>query len=343
MNEENKITKLLETCRGKSPFLILTHNHPDPDALASAWALQYLLKEKLQIQSTVAYRGTLGREENRTFKRILKIRAVRLRSSHLEKDSHLALVDCQPGGSSPLPEDARPLVVIDHHPFKKTSRADFIDIQSERGATSTIMVEYLRAADLEVPPPLATGLYYALMSETQHLGRDVTGRDIDAAIFLFGRVKHRLISRIEHPVHNREFFRQLYTALGKTFTYKRFIGARLGPIEYPNFVGQLADLLVSLKRATWCCVCGRYKNTLYLSLRTTHSRGNAGEVLRRIIGDRGSAGGHEMIAGGQVNLKGLSSKKREELVDTIFKELFRKLKLPEDLTPRPLVGDAGED
>jgi len=120
-------------------------------------------------------------------------------------------------------------------------------------------VEYLQAAKLTIPPLLATALYYALISETQHLGRDVTNRDIRASTFLFPLVRHRLISRIEHPAHSREFFQQLYSSLGKTFTYKSFVGARLGEIYYPSFVAELADMLVSLKRATWCCVVGRYR------------------------------------------------------------------------------------
>ncbi len=339
MAKNNKLNELLQVCEDKSALLILPHNHPDPDSLASAWALQYLLEQKAGIASTVAYGGILGREENRTFKSRLKIKAVGLRSSHFKKYSSVALVDCQPrGGNVSLPPGVDPLIVIDHHPRLKTTKSPFTDIQPDCGATATILVEYLREAGITPPTLLATALYYALISETQHLGRDVTDRDIEASTFLFPLARHRLISRIEHPAQNREYFQQLHRALGRTFTYKTFIGARLDDVYYPSFVAQLADFLVSLRRATWCFVTGRYRDSLHISLRTTHPRARAGKLLRKVIGKRGNAGGHEMIAGGQVDLSGMSTEERNSLEETLFKRIYKELGLPEDLSPTPLIG-----
>ncbi len=51
----------------------------------------------------------------------------------------------------------------------------------------------------------------------------------------------------------------------------------------------------------------------------------------------GSAGGHEMIAGGQVKLAGLSAEEKNALEDNLFRRLFRELGLPADLKPNPLV------
>ena len=338
MENNNKVAELLKICRKKSPLLILTHNNPDPDALASAWALKIFLEEKTGTQSKIAYGGILGREENRSFNKLLKIGAVRLRSSHLKKFPFFALVDCQPGGgNTPLSSDDTPLIVIDHHPRLKTTRGDYLDIQPECGATATILVEYFRAGEVKISDYLATALYYGLVSETQHLGREVTQRDIAAAIYLFPHLKHRLISRIEHPVQNREFFQQLHSALEETFTYQKFVGGSLGDIRYPDFVAQLADLLISLKRATWCFVTGTYRDTLYCSLRTTHRRAKAGKLLRRVIGNLGSGGGHDMIAGGQIPLRGKSSAEREEIKERIFRRLFRRIGLPEEIRTTPLV------
>ncbi len=338
MKGNNKLNQLLKVCEGKKELLILPHNHPDPDSLASSWALQYLLEKKAGVSSTVAYDGILGREENRIFKNRLQIKAVGLRSSHFRKFSSVALIDCQPrGGNVSLPDRVDPLIVIDHHPRLKSTKAPFTDIQPDCGATATILVEYLREAELALPPLLATALYYALISETQHLGRDVTNRDIRASTYLFPQARHRLISRIEHPPQNREYFQQLHLALGKTFTYKTLIGARLDDVTYPSFVAQLADFLVKLRRTTWCFVTGRYRQALYISLRTTHPKARAGRLLRKVIGKRGNAGGHEMIAGGQVKLAGMSPEEKKELEDTLFKRLFKELGLPEDLSPTPLV------
>lgn len=335
---EGKVSRLLAACRGRGTVLILIHNNPDPDSLASAWALQYLLSAKAQIEARIVYGGILGREENRALNRILKINAVPARRTHFRRYQAVAMVDCQPWtGNNPLPAGVEPAVVIDHHPRLKTTRAGYLDIRPDCGATTTILVEYLREALLEIPGDLATALYYGLVSETQHLGRDVTRSDIEASVFLFSKVRHRLISRIEHPVHSREFFQQLHEALEKAFIYKKFVGAMLDEIAYPDFVAQFADLLISLKRASWSFVTGVWRGSLYCSLRTTHPKAQAGKILRAAIGKHGNAGGHEMIAGGQVPLEGLSPAEIEEIKCLICRALYRKIRLPAEFTPSPLV------
>lgn len=330
--------KCVEAARGKDPFLILTHNNPDPDALASGSALKLLLETKAGVRCRIVYGGLLGRDENRAFNRLLKIGAVAIRPGMFRRHRGVALVDCQPGArNTALPPEIVPSVVIDHHPRLKSTRAEFADIQPECGATTTILVGYLREAAIEIPAELATALYYGLTSETQHLGRDVTRSDIEASVFLFPKIRHRLISRIEHPVHDRIFFQQLHGALEKAYTYKKFVGARLDQLDYPDFVAQFADLLVSLRRATWCFVTGRYEGAIYCSLRTTHTNARAGKILRRAIGKRGSAGGHDMIAGGQIPVADLSEPEIAAIEDAVYRALYKAIRLPEDLSPSPLV------
>jgi len=331
--------RLVALCRGKSPWLILSHNHPDPDSLACAWALQFILAEKAQVASKIVYGGIMGREENRLMNNLLKIGAIRLRLSHFLKYKFVALMDTQPGaGNNSLPPEIKPLVVIDHHPPLPASlEVEFRYIENDCGATATIMVELIQALGVEPPPLLSTALYYSLISETQHLGRDVTQRDIDAAIFLFPRAKHRLISQIQHPHRNREFFQQLYIALEKAFTYKSVVAATLGTIHHPGFVAQLADILISLQRSAWCFVSGRYRDTLYLSLRTTRPKARAGRLLRAVIGKLGSAGGHDMMAGGQIPLKNMSPEEIKTLEDKLLRQFFKEVGMPEDYNPTPLV------
>lgn len=62
------------------PLLILTHNYPDPDALAAAFALD-CLAEGYGIQTTIAYGGVIGRAENRAMVRILKIPVRKVKSA----------------------------------------------------------------------------------------------------------------------------------------------------------------------------------------------------------------------------------------------------------------------
>ena len=56
-----------------SPLLILMHDYPDPDALASAYSLQYLAELKGGIRSRIVYGAVIGRIENQEMVRLLKI------------------------------------------------------------------------------------------------------------------------------------------------------------------------------------------------------------------------------------------------------------------------------
>ena len=44
-----------------SPLLIMTHNYPDPDALATATALAYLAEQGAKVKSRIVYGGSIGR------------------------------------------------------------------------------------------------------------------------------------------------------------------------------------------------------------------------------------------------------------------------------------------
>jgi nanoRNase/pAp phosphatase (c-di-AMP/oligoRNAs hydrolase) len=98
----------------KKRVLILPHDNPDPDAIASAWGLSYLLKKKLGLTSTIAYSGLIGRTENRALVRVLKIPLVKYDPQMLDKDYSVLMVDCQPyTGNNPLPFDVIPDGIID--------------------------------------------------------------------------------------------------------------------------------------------------------------------------------------------------------------------------------------
>ena len=54
----------LRAVAGNGPVLILTHDNPDPDSLASGKALATLLKEAWGISSRLVYSGLVARAEN---------------------------------------------------------------------------------------------------------------------------------------------------------------------------------------------------------------------------------------------------------------------------------------
>ena len=63
--QRDRLRKLLQVAKGHHRALILTHDNPDPDAVASACGLAYLLAHCAGLSTTAAYGGIIGRAENK--------------------------------------------------------------------------------------------------------------------------------------------------------------------------------------------------------------------------------------------------------------------------------------
>ena len=65
--------ELLAWVSGKGKILIIVHDNPDPDCLASAMALHHLFVMKLNKDSIITFSGMIGRSENIAMARELQI------------------------------------------------------------------------------------------------------------------------------------------------------------------------------------------------------------------------------------------------------------------------------
>ena len=311
--------RLIATVEAAERLLILPHNDPDPDAIASAAALQHLLEAKLNLPSQILYQGVIGREENKALARSLKHPLARLTSSHLQRAIPIALVDTQPGsGNNALPPDRKPVIVIDHHPLREaTAQGDFVDVRPDYGATTTILVEYLQSAAIEPPPSLATALFYGIKTDTMGLGRGAKPPDVEAYFYLQQRIDVELLVHIEQAQVPPDYFRSLVRALQSTCIYDGVITTYIGLLSYPDLAAELADILLRLQDVRWVICIGLYQETLNLAIRTRSQRRSAGKLARLVVAGRGSAGGHGAFAGGQIPLG-------EEDPGTLAQEVFQR-------------------
>ena len=317
-------------------WLVLTHDNPDPDALASALILGRVLRTAFKQNVTLAYGGIVGRAENREMFRLLRLPFRHIRGLSLKSYGAFALVDTQPRtGNNQLPPRTVPDVVIDHHPVRSpTQNGPFFDIRPEYGATATIVAEYLLAAGIQPTHAEATALIYAIRSETQDFAREFTGRDKAVYDLFFPRADHRLLARIQSPRLPLTYFANLHDALENLETVDTLIVSHLGKVEQPDIVPEIADLLLRLEGKTWALCTGVYQDRLYLSIRTTNTRAEAGSLMHRLLGRRGKGGGHGRTAGGWVDLSKIPEEEaRRKLQRGIAVRLARELKKnPEKLT-----------
>jgi nanoRNase/pAp phosphatase (c-di-AMP/oligoRNAs hydrolase) len=313
----------------KGRWLVLTHDNPDPDALASAQLLARVLRQALQQTVTVAYGGIIGRAENREMVKGLHLPFSHIRHLSLKKYKHFALVDTQPrSGNNQLPSRLIPDVVIDHHPIRaNTQTGPFFDVRPKYGATATIVAEYMLAAGVQPTHALATALVYAIRSETLDFAREHTGPDKAIHDLFFPQANHRLLARIQSPRLPLNYFGNLHDALENLEAVDSLILSHLGPIDQPDMVPEIADLLLRLEGKTWSLVTGYFGERLYLSIRTTNPRADAGGLMRRIIGRRGKGGGHGMIAGGWIDASKVTvPAERRDLQRKLGLRLVKELK-----------------
>lgn len=285
-------------------LLIFTHDNPDPDSIASAAAMAHLLREKRGVDATLAYSGIIGRAENRAMVEQLDFQIHHLDDLDTAQFAHLALVDAQPGtGNSALTLEHTIDIVIDHHPLREqTKKARFYDVRAHIGASATMLTDYLRLAGVDIPPDLATGLLYGIRSETQDLGREVSSEDRDAYEFLFPKIEPLKMAAIARPALERRYYQQLAVALDTLMVGDEVAICSLGEVTDPDFVPEMADLVVRMEGINWSFAYGSFSNKLYASIRANDPEAAAGEVMLKVLEDLGKGGGHGMRAGGNVDL-----------------------------------------
>lgn len=331
-------TRFIEWVRGKSPILIVTHDHPDPDALAAAYALRHLILMKTGQAAIIAFEGVIGRSENRAMVRELEIETVPLGTLDPFEFAVVCMVDAQPGtGNTSLAAGCPVSLVIDHHPLREETRScRWVDVRPGYGASATILFEYLQAHDLSIATKLATILFYAIKSETQGLGREWCSADRDAYRSLLPLCNNRILYRINNPSLPQGYFARVNTALQTSRIYRDVLVFSLGAVDHPEIVAEMADFLLRAEGVEVAFGVGEFAGEGIVSLRTSDLSINAGELIQKITAGLGSSGGHGLIAGGQINDLPRDNAGREALKAELFQRLLKDLGR-EDVLPRPLL------
>src|SRR5687768_16133760 len=155
--------QLLRALADRKKILITTHEHPDPDALASCVALRTLLNERLPTaQVSVAIKGDFGGGLNAAFTQSADIQPLPWDDATLSNYDAIILLDSQPTfNNSPLPPGVTPLAVIDHHRGRgRKPNCPFCDIRPDVGATASIIFSYFMELEQKISPDLGAILLY---------------------------------------------------------------------------------------------------------------------------------------------------------------------------------------
>ncbi len=312
-----RVAEILVLLQPASRVLLLMQKDPDPDSIGSALALRELLG-RTKATAPIATFGQVERLQNVAMLRLLDIDVETIRLADVKDFERVCLIDTQPGHFSVPP--SRLDVVIDHHPLEPQTRAPFVDVKDQYGATTTILVEYLRAANTSVSQRLATALVYGIVSDTFFFERGVHQADIEAYSFLYPLANHGLLRRIDRPEippHDVAFVQK---AIRELKIVERILFTHVGAVPRLDIIPRLADFCLQVEGVEWTVVSGISEGSLVTAVRYAGVARHAGSVVQEAFGGLGNAGGHRAMARATIPLAAIAAR-----LGSVEEEAIRKM------------------
>lgn len=317
---------MLAWSRGRGKVIIIVHDNPDPDCLASALALRQIFTGQTGEEPLIAFSGMIGRSENLIMAKVLEIPLIPLEIIDLSEFGVVCMLDTQPGTGNNSLDSVAVDVVIDHHPLREsTKKCRWVDVRDDYGVTATILYEYLLAHNLHIGTKLATALFYAIKSDTQDLGREANLPDREAYLDLFPVVDKQLLYQITNPSQPVEYFRTIRKTLDNARLYGRAIVVDMQRVAYPELVAEMADFLLRLEGVVAVLASGEYLSEIVLSIRTNCPNMNAGEMIRKVVAGVGVGGGHTFMGGGKISALPQESDLRSDLKEMLIERFLQEL------------------
>ena len=273
--------------------LILLHNNPDPDALASGLALRSLLHRTKNTAIIGSFQG-ITRPENIRMANLLDISVDLVTRNSLDNFDRIATVDVQPNYFGELLSHVD--LVIDHHPDHTGTSATFSDIRPDYGSASTILTEHLQAVEAKISERTATAMLYAIKSDTLFLSRQTNREDLEAFTFLYPLANAALVRKMEGGGITTERLTFVSHAVKSAQMRSQIYSAHIGKAPREDLVAYVADFLLQLDDIKWSIVSGQVGDELIFSVRNSGYSRNAGEFVRRFFEKIGKAGGHRAMA-----------------------------------------------
>jgi nanoRNase/pAp phosphatase (c-di-AMP/oligoRNAs hydrolase) len=324
-NLESRVAAFRQQVSGASSILILTHDYPDPDCIASAYGISHLLSFWGHANSIISFGGFVGRAENRAMIRFLNISTIPYVLLEIKDYDCIVLADCFPGRNNvSLPASIPVNAVLDHHPVDNAGNFPFFnEVRQDIGATATIVTEFLLYADCPIPPKLATGLFYGIMTDTGNMGRGSFAEDLECYKILFNGMDHSLLAQIEHPDRDIEFFKVLHRAAQSMVIFDSVGYVPLGRVTSPDYIGEMVDIFHGLEKIEFTICTGIFKKNIFFSIRskTRNEAGAIAEAVAALL--NGGGGGHGKAGAGRIPFQPHQGEKTLSAFVAVLKEALQ--------------------
>lgn len=318
----NKLQQLISKL-GTEHVYIQTHNFPDPDAISSAFGLQYLLK-KNGICSTICYKGKVDRNNTRKMMQIFGIAAINVdKLGDSIKKSTIILIDAQKSNGNTYDLECKDVVSIDHHPIFRNVDYVYSDIRSNVGACASIVASYFVENNVDIPQNIATALLYGIKVDTANLTRGVSKLDMDMFYELFFKADTKQLVNLESNSMELGDLKAYGSAIDSIKVEDGISFANTGADCPEALIAEVADFMCELQNVCFSVVYSIREEGIKLSVRSFRNSGcNAGEVIIEALEGMGTGGGHVTMAGGYVSFRNKTGT-AEEILEKIISNFKR--------------------
>jgi nanoRNase/pAp phosphatase (c-di-AMP/oligoRNAs hydrolase) len=319
---------LLRLLKDKKNILITTHEHPDPDALASGHGLLHLLAHALPAAKvSMAIKGRVGGGVNEAFMRFSSLKLIPWDDTKLTEYDAIVLLDTQPNFAfSPLPPVVTPTAVIDHHRSRlRKPRCEFCDIRTEVGSTTSIIFSYFMELEVPIRPDLGATLLYGIESDLAGAAGAPGELDNLALSSLTLVADPRRVYQMRYVDLPQSYYEAYARGIANAYYYDNALMSHLDSIDSLEKPAVIADFLLRFDKVNYALVTAPYENRLMISLRTSNQKASAADMMRRLMRNLGEGGGHRAKAGGFIPLQTATPTEIERIRAVLRRRYLRLL------------------
>lgn len=288
--------QLVELLRGHKNY-IQTHNYPDPDAVASAFGLQYFLKQH-GVEATICYEGTVEKLSTRKMFEVFQIDV--LEASQIQdmtEQDYIVAVNSQKYNANLTDLVGDEVACIDHHPTFIECSYQYGDIR-KAGACSTLIAQYFYQTRTPMDATVAAALAYGIKVDTADFIRGVTELDLDMFAYVYKQADVDKIKIMYHDVLELDDLKAYGAAIDNIYINDG-VGFAWIPLDCPDaLIAIISDFILSLNVVDISIVYAVRRDGIKFSVRSEHGDIDAGKMVANVLKDYGSGGGHREMAGG---------------------------------------------
>lgn len=294
-----KVKKLIKALKKKKRVFIQTHNYPDHDSVASAFALQFLLRN-FGIDSKIIYHGEILRDSLQRMIDKLNIEIFHHSTLELCESDAIVLVDSNKKSKNVAELKGSVVAVIDHHPGEEFNDLEYCDIRSDYGACATIMFSYFADLTLEPSVDVSTAIHTAINFDTHQFTRNVNTLDIETVALLYRVSDTSLVNSLVRNSIKTEDLPQYRYLLENIKFHHNFAYCHFPNGCNKNLLAILSDYLLTIDEVSFAVLSAKYLDEIIFSVRSELPEFPAHIMISEVLKEIGSGGGHIDMAGGRI-------------------------------------------